>query len=294
MHSSPFFSQDQGWHTRQNPLDCMDDDSTPSLPAIARLPINRCNLPAVILGSLAFQEHPAPLFLDHVLDLHRDLWRHLDSLPCAKLRAGDFMAWMRGHFCLDDLAACGLGADGRRGRADYLRLLRGWMFSPDGREAAVLKGWVESRFGLMTRFHRQPMPHPETEAYARFMHERTAGLYNTNALEAQLDLLFSYCQYELGRRFPGASHLLLHRGINGLERHDWLEHGAREAVVLMNNINAFSAHREHADTFGDCILSVWVPVSKIFCFTGLLPGILPSEGEYLVLGGVYRVRLDRS
>ena len=43
----------------------------PALPKYAYLPINRCNLPAVILGSLSFQKHPTPLFLDGVHTLHR-------------------------------------------------------------------------------------------------------------------------------------------------------------------------------------------------------------------------------
>ena len=37
-----------------------------SLPAYARLPINRCNLPASILCSLSYQRHPVPLKLDGV------------------------------------------------------------------------------------------------------------------------------------------------------------------------------------------------------------------------------------
>ena len=40
---------------------------------------------------------------------------------------------------------------------EYLRVVRGWAFDPDGREAAVLKGWVESRFGLMPRHHGESL-----------------------------------------------------------------------------------------------------------------------------------------
>ena len=46
-----------------------DLSSPPSLPTWARLPINRCNLPAAILGSLTYQRHPVPLKLDGVEDL---------------------------------------------------------------------------------------------------------------------------------------------------------------------------------------------------------------------------------
>ena len=37
-------------------------------------------------------------------------------------------------------------------------------------------------------------------AYLRYLEMRSAGLYGTNALEAQLDLLYAYCQYEFARR----------------------------------------------------------------------------------------------
>ncbi|MCG5510477.1 NAD(+)--dinitrogen-reductase ADP-D-ribosyltransferase [Ectothiorhodospira lacustris] len=275
----------------------MDNDTPPppSLPAEARLPINRCNLPAVILGSLTFQDHPAPLELDGVRALHGDLWRHLDGLDDAAVRIHDFMAYMRGHFCLDDPVACGLtlGEEGGRARADYLRTLRGWWFNPDGREAAVVKGWVESRFGLITRFHREPLPDAESEAYGRFMQERVCGVYNTNALESQLDLLYSYTQYELRRRAPARTHLTLYRGVNRLADHEVLAHlSGGEALVLLNNVNAFSAVRERADEFGDYILTVKVPTTKVCCFQDLLPGVLQGEGEHLVIGGVYRVKVS--
>ncbi|QEW08479.1 hypothetical protein F5I99_03695 [Nitrincola iocasae] len=45
-----------------------------TLPGWARRSINRCNLPPVILGSLAFQQQPAPLFIDGVHTLHRQLF----------------------------------------------------------------------------------------------------------------------------------------------------------------------------------------------------------------------------
>ena len=64
--------------------------SAPTLPKDARLPINHCNLPAVILGGLTFQRHPVPLHLDSVAELHSDLFRHLDRLEAADARAQTF------------------------------------------------------------------------------------------------------------------------------------------------------------------------------------------------------------
>ena len=102
------------------------------------------------------------------------------------------------HFRLEALEEAGLIsaplADARqsrpklRGRADYLRMVRGWAFDPNSQEGAVLKAWVESRFGLLTRFHGVLLDDRSEDAYEHFMEVCSRGLYNTNALEAQLDL----------------------------------------------------------------------------------------------------------
>ena len=39
---------------------------------------------------------------------------------------------------------------------------------------------------------------------SRYLEMRSQGLYGTNALEAQLDLLYAFCQFELARRHHGA------------------------------------------------------------------------------------------
>src|SRR5512143_674319 len=183
----------------------VNDNQSTTLPDYARLPINRCNLPAVILGSLTFQRHPAPLVIDGVHELHGDLFAHLKHFESASERAAVFMRYMAAHFCLDALDEAGYAQGSRvdRGKADYRRLLRGWFFDSEGREGAVWKGWVESRFGLLPRYHGTPIHSPNDASYRAYLEARGAGLYNTNALEAQLDLLYSYCQYELALRYPG-------------------------------------------------------------------------------------------
>ena len=57
----------------------------------AFLPFNRCNLPASLLGSLSFQQHPVPLTLDGVATLHRSLFTHLQAMPDAAARAHRFI-----------------------------------------------------------------------------------------------------------------------------------------------------------------------------------------------------------
>ena len=118
-------------------------------------------------------------------------------------------------------------------------------------------------------------------------------MYGTNALEAQLDLLYTYCQFELARRHGTSRHVTLYRGVNRLTDHEVLEKGADgEHVVLLNNLNSFTCSRERACEFGDYILSVTVPLTKVFFYCGLLPGALQGEDEFLVIGGVSSVVLS--
>ena len=274
----------------------MDDNPppTPTLPTQASLLINRCNLPAAILGSTTFQRHPTPLYIDGVLPLHKNLFRELEYNKLREQRARLFTAYMKAHFMLDDLDEAGFNEASRvdRSRANYLTLLRGWFFNPDGREGAVMKGWVESRFGLIPRYHHGRIGNPEETSYLRYLTERCAGLYNTNALESQIDLLYSYCQYELVRRYKQHNHITLYRGTNDFRHHEVLQQSDKHsATVLLNNINSFSLDKATASQFGDTVISAKVPVTKILFFGGLLPVIGMSEKEFAVIGGVYHIRL---
>ncbi len=264
----------------------------PSLPTWARLPINRCSLPAVLLGSLSYQRHPVPLALDGVLELYRCLFTRLDALEDVSERAGMFERHMRAEFSMENPEAAGFraGQPAARAKAHYLRMVRGWSFDSDGREGAVLKGWVESRFGLLPRFHGAPIRDFSGEAYRAYLEQRATGLYGTNGLEAQFDLLYTFCQYELGRRRLGETHVRLYRGVNRLMEHEALgEFNGRRGTVLLNSLVSFTASRERADEFGDAVLSARVPLAKVFFFHDLLPGLLRGEDEYAVIGGVYEV-----
>lgn len=254
---------------------CMGKDS-------AFLPFNRCNLPARLLGSLSFQQHPVPLVLDGVETLHKSLFTHLQGLPDALSRGQRFMDYMTVHFCLEALEEAGLmpASGNKRANANYLRVLRGWAFDSNGREGAVLKGWVESRFGLTVQYHQ-----------GNFQFDRCKGLYGTNALESQLDLVYTYCQYELGLSHSLQSHITLYRGVNALDEYRVLQRDGKRAVVLMNNVSSFTNNRERADEFGDYVIEARVPVVKVMGYYDLLPKLLRGEGEFLVVGGVYEVNI---
>lgn len=277
----------------KSPSLCRADDKSPHLPREARLPINRCNLPAVILGSLTYQRHPAALVLDGVAELHQDLFRRLNGVEDAGIRAEIFGDYLTVHFRLDHPEDAGSGG-GRKNRekANYRRMIRGWSFDSDSREGAVLKGWVESRFGLTPRFHAEPLRDPSSEAYRRYLEMRAQGLYGTNALEAQFDLVYAYCQYELARRHGGARHVTLYRGVNRMGEHEKLGAADDRMVLLLNNLNSFTCSRDRASEFGDYILATDVPLTKIFFYCGLLPGVLQGEDEFLVIGGLYEVGLS--
>jgi NAD+--dinitrogen-reductase ADP-D-ribosyltransferase len=272
-----------------------NDPAAGCLPRHTRLPVNHCNLPSFILGSLTFQQHPVPLHLDGVEELHALLFRHLDVIDDGGQRSENFQDYMRSGFLLDHLDEAGFDPHCRRRRnkADYLRMLRGWLFDPDGKEAAVLKSWVESRFGLMPRNHRGLLGDFSSMNYLNYMIDRARGLYNTNALEAQLDLLYTFCQYEIRRRHPGQQHIRLYRGINHIHEHEVLaQPDKRSYVLILNNLNSFTSNRERADEFGDFILETEVPLVKLLYIPGLLPHTLRGEEEYLVIGGVYQVALS--
>lgn len=273
------------------PEPCRSDDNA-TLPRHARLSINRCNLPAVILGSTTFQKHPSALCLDGVAELHDDLFRRLDACADPAGRVEVFRDYVTVRFCLEELEEAGLSARSKkRANANWVRMVRGWSFDSDGREGAVLKGWVESRFGLLPRYHREALRDFSGPAYLHYLEMRSAGLYGTNALEGQLDLLFTFTQYEFqrqGRLEP----LKLYRGINRFGDHEVLSASKRDKRILLNSLSSFTSSRERASEFGDYIMEATVPVQKVFFHCGLLPGVLKGEDEFLVIGGVYDVRVD--
>lgn len=122
---------------------------------------------------------------------------------------------------------------------------------------------------------------------------RAQGLYGTNALESQLDLVYSFCQHQLARQHPGAQHVTLYRGVNRVGDHEILNRQSDgRYTLLLNNLNSFTCSRERACEFGDYILAVDLPLSKIFFYCGLLPGVLQGEDEFLVIGGVVDVSLS--
>jgi NAD+--dinitrogen-reductase ADP-D-ribosyltransferase len=165
------------------------------------------------------------------------------------------------------------------------------MMDSNSIEGAVLKRWVESRIGIAPTFHRAPIADIHGEAYFNFSVDVMKGSSRTNAIQSQLDLLYEYCQYELSRKYPDTPVIHLYRGTHDASEHTLLEQiGKREQIVRLNNLVSFTSDEERAWEFGSTVWKVSVPLCKIFFYNDLLPGsIMKGEGEYLIIGGEYRV-----
>ena len=158
-----------------------------------------------------------------------------------------------------------------------------------------MKGWVESRLGIVPTFHQTPIRKYKSRAYLNYMQERLNAAARTNAIFSQLDLLYEFVQYELSRRDANRTHITLYRGVYDFDEQTIIEQADRHhATLRLNNLNSFTHDFERAWEFGTIVIEVEVPVPKIF-FDGafLHAGILQGEEEVLVIGGEYDVTLRR-
>jgi len=253
--------------------------------------INHCNLPAKILGGLTYNSHPIPLALDGVKELHKSLFHYLDKAKSFAERQPLFFKYMNAHFQLNDLSQMGQcdSSNFNRKKINYKRIIFGWHMNPDGLEGAVLKRWVESRFGLSPRYHKGLIREIEDHTYHDYLMESAAGMYNTNAIETQLDILYSYSQFELAN--IKTQHITLYRGLNQLNSHEVLAKSGKNITILLNNINSFTHIAEMAEHFGDYVIRIDVPIYKIFCYNNILPKQINAEEEYIVIGGLYSANL---
>jgi len=252
---------------------------------------NLCNLPPWVISSRNFNEHPLPLEIQGVRRANRFLFEKLDRIVSQEERAMVFNDYMSVKHQLHHVQS---QTDSARKslKNSYLRFLRGWMMDSNSVEGAVLKGWVESRMGLPPTFHKVRIPSLHAGEYMVYAIDRTNGSARTNAINSQLDLLYEYCQYELGKAYASDTHLTLFRGTNDANDYEVVEPlGKREQIVRLNNLVSFTADEERAWEFGDTIWEIRAPLSKIFFYGALLPtSIMKGEVEYLVIGGEYRVR----
>jgi NAD+--dinitrogen-reductase ADP-D-ribosyltransferase len=251
-------------------------------------------LPAGLIASVEFNAHPLVLNIAGARETHRGLFRLLAEAQGMAEAAEIFRHYLEIAFGLTSPTPEMQGAERRRFRSSYLKLLEGWGFDANGPQGAVLKGWVESRFGLMPTYHKAPLERFLSPAWVAYLEEKFSSRFHNNCIHAQLDLLYEYCQWAI-RRFgqPARDHARLWRGVNRHDEQMVVEGRLRcgECVVRLNNLVSFSTSRERADEFGDWILEAQVPAVKLLFFPGLLAKApLAGEGEVLALGGNYLVR----
>lgn len=254
---------------------------------------NLVGVPTGLLASSAFNEFPVALHIAGAREMYASLFEMLSQAESAEEASEVFMDYMGVVFGLDHEQRDGTGPGGRRRfHSSYLRLLKGWGYDTNGPEGAVMKGWVESRFGLFPTYHRAAIENFSCKAWITYITEKMSSRFHNNSIHTQLDLLYEFCQYMLTRFLSvGRRHVTLFRGVNDFAEHPVVERiDKRTLVVRLNSLLSFSSDRGVADCFGDTILEAHVPLAKILFFNTLLPRApLKGEAEYLVIGGDYRV-----
>jgi NAD+--dinitrogen-reductase ADP-D-ribosyltransferase len=256
---------------------------------------NLVGIPAPVLASPAFNAHPQPLRIAAVRECNAGLFALLAHSGDAAQSRDMFAHYMSLAFGLaKPREVNAAAAESRRWRASYLKLLQGWGLDSNGPAGAVLKGWVESRFGLAPGFHKAPLARFPSPAWVAYLEEKAAERYRNNNVFQQLDLLYEFCQWMLARfRVLGEGPCAtLWRGSTRCE--EQIVAGslrARHCTVRLNNMVSFSRSRERAQCFGDWVLQAQVPLCKLLFVPGLVnTRALDGEGEVLALGGDYEVQ----
>lgn len=252
-------------------------------------------MPAALLASIDFNDHPLPLHISGTREANSSLFKRLEQINGNAQAAACFQDYMDVLFGFEPEQRKAIGNDGRRRfHSSYLRLLKGWAFDANSPEAAVLKGWVESRFGLFPTFHKGVIERFSAPAWIGYVEEKMSSRFHNNSINMQLDLLYEFCQWALACFHCQAhEHIKLYRGTNSFDEHPVLDRpDKRHAVIRLNNLVSFTSDRDIACEFGDWILEAAVPRVKILFFNALLPmHALRGEAEYLVIGGDYRVKV---
>ena len=253
---------------------------------------NLVGVSALALAGTGFNARPRSLHIAGARASSAGLFTLLERCADPSQARATFAHYMAVAFGLFRPEA-GAADPARRRRASYLKLLQGWGIDSNGPAGAVLKGWVESRFGLVPVFHKAPLARFPSPAWLAYLEEKAGSRFHNNNVYQQLDLLFEFCQWALARfhLLGGGPRVTLWRGSTQCE--EQVVAGslrARRCVVRLNNLVSFSRTREQAECFGDWVLRAEVPLVKLLYVPGLLDtAALRGEAEVLALGGDYEV-----
>lgn len=242
---------------------------------------NLVGVPAPLLASTAFNAHPQPLHIAGARETSSGLFSLLARCSAAGEASDVFAHYM------------GLAFGLAHRRAGYLKLLQGWGLDSNGAAGAVLKGWVESRFGIVPAYHGAALTRFPSPAWVAYIEQKTLSRHHDTSIHQQLDLLYEFCQWMLVRfqlLGPGPW-ATLWRGSTRCE--EQVIAGSlreRRCTVRLNNIVSFSTSESHAQCFGDWVLKAQVPLVKLLLVPGLLgTRSLHGEAEVLAIGGDYAV-----
>ena len=258
---------------------------------------NLIGLSTACLASPLFNAYPKALHIAGVREFAASLFEQLSRQntreECGRVFQ-DYMCVVFGYELEQRLKDDTQGR--RRYRNSYLKLLQDWGVDSNNAQGAVMKGWVESRFGLFPTFHKQRLVGFMNKDWINYIEEKMHSRYHNNCIYMQLDLLYEYCQWIVERfQFPAVTHKTLFRGVNSFDE-DWLDQGqeTQHKILRFNSLVSFTDLRSVASEFGAYILQVEVPMVKLLFFNELLPHhALHGEAEYLVIGGDYRVKVLR-
>lgn len=253
---------------------------------------NLVGVSSQLLASVDFNDFPRRLYISGTRPSHKGLFSWLAESADQADAAERFAEYMSTAFSLAKRAERRSDGAAHYSRSSYLKLLQGWGFDSNGPPGAVLKGWVESRFGIVPTFHKEVLAAFPSEAWIRYLEEKLSSRFHNNCIQLQLDILYEYAQWSIERFAPvPGSHVQAFRGIHSSEAR-FLDGSlkSRHGVIRLNNLVSFSRSTERAGEFGDIVVSAAVPVAKILLFPGLLNDqVLNGEAEVLVIGGDFEV-----
>lgn len=244
-----------------------------------------------------FNQYPQALHIAGTRESAPGLFEHLHKQTGRESCGRVFQEYMCDVFGMDCETKFDTTSSGRhRYRNSYLKLIQDWGLDSNSAQAAVLKGWVESRFGLFPTYHKQRINSFMNKEWINYIEEKMHSRYHNNCIYMQLDLLYEYCQWVIEQyRFPAQTHKTLYRGVSNMNSDLVIKNEDKQyKIVRFNNLVSFTDRRSIASEFGSYILEVEAPMVKLVFFNDLLPHhALHGEAEYLVIGGDYRVKVQR-
>jgi len=249
---------------------------------------NLINIPTGMFVSNEYNRNVLPITISGVWEYYSDIFKAIKNAEDVESAAKVFTGAMESLFSLSEKH------NGKK-LGSYTRLLKGWLFDSNSVEGAVMKGWVESRFGITPFFHKEIIPDMESEEYYEYMVEKMDARHNKNLIFHQIDLLYTYTQVVLETFYKDQlPKLTLYRGVNDLSEHLVVKELEDKYICIeQNSLVSFTSDRDIASQFGDYILQSEIPYTKIVFFSEILPSIkFVGEKEYLVLGGRYDTKIN--